>query len=405
VQPEDATPRTPEPFSTRTGRGVRRMARASREALRWDMERHKICALPLEQRTEIRWRPTDDEKYHELYIPKRDDWQRIRTWYEPVLEGVLEGEDLSEIATRANREMEDRPDGEVWFLTHKLVKNLTRWDMIEIVTPEPPDRYDDRFRTIEELGERRDQRRLARRRHRERRRAGCHPTPVEPDGEVRQQAETSPSRGPDDGPPRPPMIVDPISTLEQDGIFHLAREFVESPSLKHKAPDGNLGPQARAKAIAEIVDLYRWIRDQGYVLVDVKTSNFMFDGPAGPLKSPTRACWSSTMATRRATSVPAYPGPAPSLRRSSSRRTSSTSAVSSSRSPASSGAWPPPPTPGREVTTTAISSSTNSTSMLSRRRTRRPPSAPSWRRRLGPTPTNACRTSTRSERGSTNSHD
>lgn len=251
------------------------------EPLRWDMEEDGYSLLPLEILHPLEWEPYYDEEWERdllrLHQVPKDRWRRVHTHWEPVLEALQDGARLPEAHRRAVEAMPEREEREVRFIVRKVVAGLRRLGLAEVETPPVDDVFGDRFEVVEELG-----------------RGGmgivwrCRD--LQDDGRevavkhawnwvgrfesreryLREEAELMARFD-------HPGIVRPILGFEHDGRFHLARDLVEGPSLKQMVRDDGFGPDHRARRLREVTKILVHLREKGYLVLDLKTSNFRLD--------------------------------------------------------------------------------------------------------------------------------
>lgn len=243
----------------------------------WDREEYGHSTLPVRLYEEPRWRDTGDSRRIEFYRPDKGSWVSVKAHWAPVLEGLVDGESIPMCEVRLRDARPDMNAATRKAVVRKVVGNLERLGMAEIVTPDPPEVFEGRYEVLEQLG------RggmgvvwLCRDRDREGARVAVKHAwnwrmPFEgAESSLVEEAERL--RAFDH-----PAIVDLVDTFEVEGRFHMVREFLDGRSLASWCGDPDLGEPARVRLLGEIGELLAYFRDEGWLYLDPSPGNFYVD--------------------------------------------------------------------------------------------------------------------------------
>lgn len=248
------------------------------DAPSWTAEEHGYSKLGI-RLTEIpRWREDDREKWMEFYHPRRERWIEIKAHWAPVLQGLVRGEELPECEARLK---EARPDMN-WatrrHVVRKVVNNLDRWDMIKLVTPEPPDVFGDRFQRVEKLGSGgmgvvwrcRDLGRGDRPDVAVKHAWNWKMSFENAEASIRQESELLERFD-------HPSIMELVDTFEHDGRFHMAREYLDGRPLVALCGRPELDERRRVRVARRIAEILDYLRAEGWFYFDVSPDNFFVE--------------------------------------------------------------------------------------------------------------------------------
>lgn len=266
-------------------RGAPRTASPDREPIlqtpgevAWDREEYGHTTMPVRLYERPRWRDTGEEKWMEFYVPETGEWERVKAHWAPVLEGLIEGESLPMCEVRLRDARPDFNAATRKFIVRKVVDQLERLGMAEVVTPDPPEVFGGRFRRLDHLG-----------------RGGmgvawlCRDLDREGEPRVvvkhawnwRTSFESAEEALVEEAEMLErfdhPAIVSLVDTLEVDGRFHMAREFLDGRSLGGACGQPELDEEARVRAIRGVAEVLAYLRDEGWLFLDVSPDNFFVD--------------------------------------------------------------------------------------------------------------------------------
>lgn len=253
--------------------------------LAWDEESYGYPELPIRLYEIPEWRRTGEEKWMEFYLPEKDSWEPVKAHWAPVLEGLVEGEALPWCEVRLR---DARPDMNAATRAHvvrKVLRNLEHLGMAELVTPDPPERFDGRYEVLEQLGQ-----------------GGigvvwlCKDLETEGHPKVAVKHawnwKTGFDRAEDSLKKEAemldrfdhPSIIRLIDTFQVEGRFHMVREFLEGRSLSSCCGTSELDGDRRVRMVEQMADQLAYIRDEGWLYLDVSPSNYYVDEELRTLK-------------------------------------------------------------------------------------------------------------------------
>lgn len=255
----------------------------TRGEVAWDEEIGGYSSMPVRLLVEPRWRSTWEERWMELYVPGTGRWRRVKKHWEPVLEGLLAGETLAESEDRLAEARPDFNEATRRFIVRKVVRNLERAGMAELVTPDPPAVFDDRYERVSRLGrggmgvvwlcrDRETDGREVAVKH-----AWNWKTRfAKAEDSIREEAEMLARF-------EHPRIMGLVDTFEHEGRFHLVREYLEGRSLTAWCGDEDVDETRRVQATEQVAEVLDDLRGEGWFYFDVSPANFYVDPDAWEL--------------------------------------------------------------------------------------------------------------------------
>jgi len=250
----------------------------------WDAQGDGYTGLPIRLHVEPRWRETDEDTWMELYVPGDGEWRRVKKHWTPVLEGLIAGDSLSECEARVAEARPDFNRATQRYIVLKVVRALERVGVAEIVTPDPPEVFADRYEVLRQLGRGgmgvvwlcRDRERgedpLVAVKHAWNWRTsfGKAQRSIEKEAGILASVDT-------------PRIVSLVDTFHVDDRFHVARDFLEGDRLSSLAGEPDLDEAARVQALRDVGEALVELREAGWWYFDISPDNFYADPDTGRL--------------------------------------------------------------------------------------------------------------------------
>lgn len=241
----------------------------------WDQEEDGYTTLPVRLYEIPEWRGIGQEKWMEIYVPGTDRWRRVKRHWEPVLEGLIDGCTLAECEERLAEARPDFNRASRRHIVRKVVRNLERAGMAELVLPQPPDVFDGRYERVRMLGRggmgivwlcqdrKRDGSPQVAVKH-----AWNWKTSFEKAQRSVQQEAEHLSRFDHE------RIARLVDTFEVDGRFHMVREFLDGEPLANLCGDPAFTEDRRILAVRQIAEALELIRGEGLFYFDLSPDNF-----------------------------------------------------------------------------------------------------------------------------------
>lgn len=228
----------------------------------------------------LRWTQAEDRV--DLFDPERQRWIALSPWTADVLQGVQDGAPLRDIADRIETRDDARKRQKAVTRVKRFVYSLSRLGYVDLPLPPPPPRFQDRYEVVRELG-----------------RGGVGVAYLCRDTATPNRSELVVKRAWDFLQPYAiteaamrreakvmrsldhPGIARYRDEFELDGHLHLVRDFVRGDDLSQVLGVGIPDLDERRRAIAGVADVLVHLHDRGYVLLDLRPSNFLRVPPHG----------------------------------------------------------------------------------------------------------------------------
>lgn len=219
-----------------------------------------------------RWEMSEDRSIVRFWDEAQNNWQRWNPWTAIVIEGIEAGDDFIGLRDRLAANWPGKNPAYAEVTVRRFLYTLFRLGTIDLPL-EAPDVFGGRYARIKELGrggvgvaylceDRERGERLVVKRPWE-----YFTTLAKADEYLRAEADVM--RRFDH-----PAIAGYRDTLEQDGLFHLVRDFVEGRELAAERGVGIPDATKRRRLARAIAHCLGHMHERGYVMLDLRPANF-----------------------------------------------------------------------------------------------------------------------------------